>query len=267
MDQSFADAGAPEVARAVAFATGSRGHRLPLTSAYCPSRAADGPATRVRAWLWDSRSNAVPLRGYAVRRSQRRETARGRAGNPRWLLTLVGVDLDRGASSARAGRGLAPLSLQPHRSALGGRVPAGRARSPEAAVPEHRAGAVVGDEEGVNALTGQPDGEVFAKGLSASGVAMMGFWNVLGNLAGRPSMLWKLSWLLFCLVIICLFGPQTLTKIVPYVLAGALDSPDEMLTKAREFGEIQWSRFTRIVLPCVSWLVLTGTLVEIFLRR
>lgn len=89
---------------------------------------------------------------------------------------------------------------------------------------------------------------------------MTGFWNLLSNLAGRPSMLWKLCWLLFCLVVICLFGPQTLTRVIPYVLAGVLDSPQEMLTKARELGEIQWGRFTRIVLPLISWIVLAGAL-------
>ena len=87
---------------------------------------------------------------------------------------------------------------------------------------------------------------------------MSELWVLLGKFAGRPSLLWRLAWLVFCLVVMVLFGARTLYEITPSVIAGATGSPPKSTPSstpvARDFGPlVTW------VLPILVWVFLAGT--------
>lgn len=88
---------------------------------------------------------------------------------------------------------------------------------------------------------------------------MTTLFGLLSKLADRPSTVWRLAWLMFCLIVVCLFGPRTLRWITPYVLAGVADTLTAPLlpeSRADELGNE--GKFATWVLPCISWLVLAG---------
>jgi hypothetical protein len=97
---------------------------------------------------------------------------------------------------------------------------------------------------------------------------MTDLWGLLSQLAGRPSTVWRLAWLFFCLVVMCLFGTQTLRKVVPYVLAGVQSEPLKALKALAELnqtaGQDEPGWFARIGLPLVSWLILVGVVALVF---
>jgi hypothetical protein len=90
----------------------------------------------------------------------------------------------------------------------------------------------------------------------------------LSKLAGRPSTVWRLAWLAFCLLVVCLLGARTLRKIVPYVLAGVGDKPAAPLLPEGARGQPEDdSQFANWILPVLGWLVLAGLLLLIFLQH
>lgn len=81
---------------------------------------------------------------------------------------------------------------------------------------------------------------------------MAEFLALLAKVAGRPSLMWRLAWLVFCLVVLMLFGARTLELITPSVMAGATGSPSvrtRPVEVAHDFGPLAtW------ILPTVAWL-------------
>jgi hypothetical protein len=90
---------------------------------------------------------------------------------------------------------------------------------------------------------------------------MTEFWALLGQFVGRPSLVWRLAWLVFCLVVMVLFGARTLYEIAPSVLAGATGTAPKATPSPRDFG-----RLVTWVLPTVVWIfiVVAGTYVVFF---
>lgn len=97
---------------------------------------------------------------------------------------------------------------------------------------------------------------------------MNGFWTFVTKLADRPSTVWRLAWLIFCLLVVCLTGARTLRKIVPYVLAGVTEQPTgTALPKPAAADADDLGRFATWVLPTLSWLLLAGTAALIVIYR
>jgi len=99
---------------------------------------------------------------------------------------------------------------------------------------------------------------------------MTGLLAFLSKLADRPSVIWRLAWLIFCLLVVCLCGARTLRKIIPYVLAGVGEVPTAPLLPDGASGQLNEDdgRFANWILPATSW-VLLATLGAVFmlLRR
>ena len=94
---------------------------------------------------------------------------------------------------------------------------------------------------------------------------MFGF---LSKLMDRPSTLWRLAWLVFCLIVVCFFGAQTLRRIAPYVLAGVGETPTPPLLPEGATGQAENDgRFATWVLPVTSWSILIGVLGFLLLAR
>jgi hypothetical protein len=87
---------------------------------------------------------------------------------------------------------------------------------------------------------------------------------IVGKLVDRPSTVWRLAWLLFCLVVLCLFGARTLRRIVPFVLIGIAE-PKEHPTDigvADDDGHVaDW------ILPAACWVLVSGVVAALLLRR
>lgn len=95
--------------------------------------------------------------------------------------------------------------------------------------------------------------------------AMIAF---LSKLADRPSTIWRLAWLMFCLIIVCFFGARTLRRIAPYVLAGIGDTPTARLLPEKAAGSPDDDgRFAVWVLPVMSWLVLGGAMAWFLIHK
>jgi hypothetical protein len=95
-----------------------------------------------------------------------------------------------------------------------------------------------------------------------------GFWAFVTRLAGRPSTVWRLAWLTFCLLVVCLAGARTLRKIVPYVLAGVADRPTgTALPKQTTTDTDDLGTFATWVLPALSWMLLTAAATLVLIYR
>lgn len=77
---------------------------------------------------------------------------------------------------------------------------------------------------------------------------------LIAKIAARPSVLWRLAWLVFCLLVLLLFGARTLQLITPSVIAGSSSKavlsalPDPRL---EDFGPM-----ATYVLPSIAWLLI-----------
>ena len=90
---------------------------------------------------------------------------------------------------------------------------------------------------------------------------MTALFAFLSKLADRPSTVWRLSWLVFCLIVVSFFGARTLRRITPYVLAGVGDSPTApLLPEGTDNKPEDDGRFATWMLPAISWIILTGIL-------
>lgn len=82
---------------------------------------------------------------------------------------------------------------------------------------------------------------------------------VIAKIAARPSVLWRLAWLVFCLLVLLLFGARTLQLITPSVIAGATGSSSKAApspspdSRPGEFGPM-----ATYVLPSVAWLLIAA---------
>lgn len=72
------------------------------------------------------------------------------------------------------------------------------------------------------------------------------------------SLAWRLAWLVFCLVTLCLFGARTFRRIVPYVLAGITERARPPVDSAPADGD---SGLVTWVLPGVTWSLLIGLII------
>lgn len=90
---------------------------------------------------------------------------------------------------------------------------------------------------------------------------------VFSKLIDRPSTVWRLAWLLFCLVIICFGGSRTLRKVTPQVLAGiTLDSSPAKNQSVLTMPQEEDGKFATWILPLIAWAILVGILVVTTLR-
>jgi hypothetical protein len=88
----------------------------------------------------------------------------------------------------------------------------------------------------------------------------------LSKLADRPSTVWRVAWLVFCLTVLCFFGTQTLQKVTPYVLAGIGGEPAApLLPEGVKDAVKEDSPFTTWILPVVSWTILAGLIAAAFM--
>lgn len=78
------------------------------------------------------------------------------------------------------------------------------------------------------------------------------FWALLTRIAGRPSILWRALWLVFCLIVLCFAGLGTFRKIVPYVLAGIPDRGAASRLPATAEAD-RTEIFANWILPGMSW--------------
>ena len=75
---------------------------------------------------------------------------------------------------------------------------------------------------------------------------------LVSKVASRPSTVWRLAWLVFCLLVLCFFfGAATLGRIVPYVLAGVDERPRRQQAVAS--GESDDGSRVAWALPCLAW--------------
>lgn len=98
---------------------------------------------------------------------------------------------------------------------------------------------------------------------------MTGLVALLSKLADRPSTIWRISWLAFCLIVVCLFGARTLRRIAPYVLAGVGHAPTPPLLPDETTGQQSEDdgRFANLVLPAVCWSFVAAALSLLILNR
>jgi hypothetical protein len=88
---------------------------------------------------------------------------------------------------------------------------------------------------------------------------MSEFWALLGQFAGRPSLVWRLAWLVFCLVVMVLFGARTLYEITPSVISGATSSAPKS-TPSSAPAQGNFGPLVTWVLPTLVWVfLLAGT--------
>lgn len=86
----------------------------------------------------------------------------------------------------------------------------------------------------------------------------MNLWDLLRALTDHAATIWRLLWLIFCFLVLCLFGPRALSWIVPYVLAGVQEDKTESIlagVKGNQLNDVGW--FVTI-LPVLTWLALIG---------
>jgi hypothetical protein len=75
-------------------------------------------------------------------------------------------------------------------------------------------------------------------------------------------MTWRLAWLTFCLLIVCLAGTRTLKGIAPYVLAGIGDRPAANSRKAGRVRPVAESGLANWVLPTSAWSLIFVSVVK-----
>ncbi|MFF5081602.1 hypothetical protein ACFY36_31525 [Actinoplanes sp. NPDC000266] len=85
---------------------------------------------------------------------------------------------------------------------------------------------------------------------------MAEFWALMHKVLARSSTVWRLLWLVFCLVVICLAGAPALRWVVPYVLAGIGDQPSTpLLPKKADAEPPPVGPFLTWVLPTIFWIL------------
>jgi hypothetical protein len=84
------------------------------------------------------------------------------------------------------------------------------------------------------------------------------------KLAARPSIVWRLAWLAFCLLIVCLAGAPTLRGIAPYVLAGVdgRRTAHSRTANPTEPERVVDSRLASWVLPAIAWSLISASVVK-----
>jgi hypothetical protein len=91
---------------------------------------------------------------------------------------------------------------------------------------------------------------------------------LLSEFAERPSIIWRLAWLVFFPVVMCLFGAPALRRIIPHVLtgiSGAQAGPVPTIGEADQSKDN--SRLATWILPLISWAIPTGVLISMFAHR
>ncbi|MGI5245406.1 hypothetical protein [Dactylosporangium sp. CA-139066] len=91
---------------------------------------------------------------------------------------------------------------------------------------------------------------------------MTGLLALVEKLATRPSTVWRLSWLAFCLLVICYAGAPTLRRVAPYILAGIGDKPSAPLLPKKDEREADTNDgwFLTWGLPVIAWAVTAALL-------
>lgn len=80
---------------------------------------------------------------------------------------------------------------------------------------------------------------------------------LIAKIAARPSVLWRLAWLLFCLLVLLLFGARTLQLITPSVIAGATGSSSKAVLSAAPDPRLgEFGPMATYVLPSIAWLLI-----------
>jgi|SRR5579875_1652309 len=101
----------------------------------------------------------------------------------------------------------------------------------------------------------------------------MGPFGFLSKLAGRPSTVLGLAWLLFLLVVMCFFGMKTLRQICPYALAGINEKTRSPASREGETADQSGKQSNRDsplvtwVVPLISWTILASFLILHFVVR
>jgi hypothetical protein len=90
---------------------------------------------------------------------------------------------------------------------------------------------------------------------------------LIDKLAARPSTIFRLAWLTFCLLVICLAGAPTLRVVTPYVLAGLGESPAgsraSVMAEASAAQPATAGPFTTWILPLISWTLVGVLLLKV----
>ncbi|MEU7652473.1 hypothetical protein AB0C41_10705 [Micromonospora taraxaci] len=82
---------------------------------------------------------------------------------------------------------------------------------------------------------------------------------LVAKIAARPSVLWRLAWLLFCLLVLLLFGARTLQLITPSVIAGATGSPQKAVLSTSPNSRLEdFGPMATYVLPSIAWLLIAA---------
>jgi len=87
------------------------------------------------------------------------------------------------------------------------------------------------------------------------------FLMLVEKLATRPSITWRLAWLIFCLLATCLAGSSILPRVFPYVIAGLTDQPfPRLLILATGQSRANDGWFLTWGLPAFTWSILSAVL-------
>ncbi|MGW8645740.1 hypothetical protein [Micromonospora aurantiaca (nom. illeg.)] len=80
---------------------------------------------------------------------------------------------------------------------------------------------------------------------------------LIAKIAARPSVLWRLAWLVFCLLVLLLFGARTLQLITPSVIAGATGSSSKAVPSSSPNSQLgDFGPLATYILPSVAWLLI-----------
>jgi hypothetical protein len=95
---------------------------------------------------------------------------------------------------------------------------------------------------------------------------MTGLLALLSKLIDRPSTVWRLAWLTFCLIVLCLCGAKPLPKIVSSVLIGVREPQTSPGTDEHE--ELQDAGpIANFVLPIIFWSILAAVATALLWHR
>ncbi|WP_147437330.1 hypothetical protein [Micromonospora musae] len=82
---------------------------------------------------------------------------------------------------------------------------------------------------------------------------------LIAKIAARPSLSWRLAWLVFCLLVLLLFGARTLQLITPSVIAGATGSSSKAAPSASPDSRLgDFGPMATYVLPSIAWLMIAS---------
>lgn len=96
----------------------------------------------------------------------------------------------------------------------------------------------------------------------------MGPFGFLSKLAGRPSTILGLAWLLFCLAVMLFFGAKTLSQIYWYALSGMNDKSSSAAPEEKSGRPPLWdNHLVNWVIPIISWAILASFLIRHFVVR